>query len=151
CDIREIGLDGLKNSSWGCLIRDLIFELHNAVTTSEDACLMQKARAGRITCDQYVQGVEKIEHRNVVKTARLIQEGIKAGVFPRDARWDVVHNFDIHYKIQQLSGHSAMIVEEYKQCCPNQFFACPYRGTIVKKRSQWENEAWAGQLYNQYL
>lgn len=147
---REITLDG-NNMNRGCLIRHVIFELQNAVSAREDALLLQMARLGNISCDHYVQGVEKIEHQNVLKTARLIEEGIIAGKFPRDAHWEVVHDFDLHYKIQQLTGHSDTIVEEYKHFCPEKYLAHPYRGTIVKKHSQHANQQWAAQLYEHYI
>lgn len=152
CGPRMITLDASKSTSYGIRLRHLIFELHNAITTKEDARLCQLASQGKISCDQFVVEVEKIEHRNVIKTASLIDQGIRSRYLPSDSRWEIVHDFILHYQIQQLSGHSDAIAEEYRHMAPVNH-RLPYRGTIagLKTSSQKENAKRAANLYWNYL
>jgi len=148
CVPREITLS--QKGTYGRKIRHLIFELHNAITTREDFDFGELARSGKISCDDYVLKVEEIEHRNVVKAAKIIARGIQSGHFPEESRWNIVHNFPVHYQIQQLSGHSYAIVEEYREFCPKGYRERPYQGTIRRSSSQEENDQRGRDLYWKY-
>ena len=150
CGPRLITIEGRKNSSLGLKLRHLIFELHNAVTTKEDSVYCERAANGQISVDQFVMEVERIEHQNVLRTAKIINQGIKEGYLPKDTRWDIVHDFKVHYQIQQLTGHSDAIAEEFRRIAPRHWK--PYRGTIagLKTASHNENAQRAADLYWNY-
>lgn len=94
--------------------------------------------------------VEKIEHKNVLSTAQLIEQGIRAKAFPLETRWKIVHDFNLHYKIQQLTGHSDAIAQDYRNIAPKNSRSS-FRGTIAKTNSRSENSQRASDLYWNYL
>jgi hypothetical protein len=150
--IRKIAIDGRSHSDQGKILCHLLFELTNAVSESKYQDLYLMAKNGLIDCDSYVETVEKIEHQNMVQTVDIIEKGIATGVFPSSARWTIVYDFAIHYKIQQLVGHSLLIAEEYQDIAQQNSLS-NYRGTVknLKKMSKNERTSLAGYLYSDYL
>lgn len=150
--MRKIAIDGRTHTDQGRLLCHLLFELTNAVSEPKYQELYWMARNGYIDCDTYVEAVEKIEHENMIHTVDMIEEGIGTGIFPPSARWEIIYDFSIHYKIQQLTGHSLCIAEEYQDMTRQRGFST-YRGTVknLKKMSNREKTSLAELLYTDYF
>lgn len=138
---RAIRINSLKNSSEGVLISSILFELHNALTNYQLIYLVDLAVTGQISQEVYVENVERMEHQNALRTSELIDIGIKKGLFPSDAYWPIFKNFEDHYQIQQIQGHSAWLANHYNQICPYGKQNI-YRGTLtgVEAMSQIDKE-----------
>lgn len=126
---RTIFINGNRNKDLGEIICSILFELHNATTNKTIYTLLKKAQIGEITKDQYVENIERMEHQNAVNTVRLIEKGIASGLFPPTSRWNIYENFDDHYMIQQLYGHSQFIAANFDKVNPRLSHQ-PYKGTI---------------------
>lgn len=120
----------------GSIICTILFELHNAATTRYYDQLIDQAQKGLLTKDQYVEKVEMAEYQNAMNTKTLLEKGIKMGVFPESASWPVMPNFEDHYKVQQVSGHSLFIADSYDMIYPKGK-TTKYTGTIF--RPTWMN------------
>ncbi len=129
-DNRLIKINAVYNKTLGRMIGSLLFELHNARSNDHLQRLCDLASNNLIGIEEFVMKVEKMEHQNALQTSRLIEKGIAKGIFPNDARWPVFPNFDDHYKVQQLHGHSQWIAKHYKQINPFSFARDRYVGTI---------------------
>lgn len=126
---RTIVLNTAHCRDMGSRIRCLLFELHNARAASQFTHTDHLALSGRVSINSYVESIERIEHMNVLQTARLLNQGIARGIFPSDAFWDMMHDFTDHYKMQQLTGHSQQIAQTYYILCDDSRRS-PFRGTI---------------------
>ncbi len=136
-DSRTIVVNAKNNKTKGGIITSILFELHNAKTNNQLISLFEQAQKGEINKDTYVRSVEKMEHENAVNTARLINKGIKDGIFPEDAYWPIYENFEDHYKLQQVFGHSQWLAKKYDEMHPKNKQR-KYQGTIpnFRKMSQ---------------
>lgn len=152
CGRREIRIDKAQVKSFGKLLCDLLFELHNAASTSKNDILWNRAQTGNIDCDSYVRSAEKIEHENVISTVAILEAGIAKGIFPQSSRWVVVEDFETHYKIQQLVDHSLYIAQEYQEVKPPSIRSRPYIGTVPNLRFMSQNQkfAMASALFENY-
>lgn len=112
-DERTIVLNAAKDWTEGKKIRSILFELHNALANREFYQIDLQAAAGKLSKWEYVEKVERLEHKNVLKTVSIIQKGIKMQSFPQDTFWAVETNFGRHFKIQQETGHSQLIAQMY--------------------------------------
>jgi hypothetical protein len=65
-----------------------------------------------ITCAPGLQ--ETLEYQNAIETSALLENGMAAGVFPKDSGWYPATTFKEHLRIQQSSGHSAWIEKAYE-------------------------------------
>ncbi len=99
----------------GRVIGFILFELHNAVVTSQLDALDDRVSNGKISKEDYVEAVEFIEFQNSQKTAQLAQKGIDLGFFPKDARLPTYNTFEEHFRIQKIGGHSAWIERTYNE------------------------------------
>ncbi len=128
---RSIVVNTRFNPSLGSMICTILFELHNANTAQYYDRLIELAQEGSLTKDQYVEKVERAEYQNAKNTHDLLEKGIRSGIFPESAHWPVVPDFEEHYKVQQISGHSIFIANNYDQINPraadNRF-----KGTIMR-------------------
>lgn len=149
---RKIVVDAKPGDGQGEILVNLLFELTNAVSEPEYQALYRTAQNGRISCDDYVEAVERIEHNNMIDTVKILKKGVLAGIFPKSAQWRIIYNFSIHYKIQQLTGHSFFIVREYQEAFPQGCRNC-YQGTVknLKKMSNSEKVHLAEFLYCDYF
>lgn len=125
---RSIVLDGNMGSSPGEMISTLIFELHNAESNHRFEQLNEQAAHGQIDKETFVKETERIEHNNVLRCSILVNRGIKQGVLPQSARMPAIRNFEAHYKVQQLTGHSQFLARCYDNYAPRR--RTLYRGTI---------------------
>lgn len=127
---RVIRLNSNRHPTQGSWICSILFELHNASTNQHMGSLFEAAEANRMTKEQWVQAMERMEHRNARNTCDLLEKGIAQGIYPAEARWDIFYSFDDHYKLQQLSGHSQWLARNYDQT--NRLSPRPqsYQGTI---------------------
>ena len=153
CGERRIVIDGTVVKSFGKMLCDVLFELHNAASTPKNDDLWNRGQKGLVDCDTYVKAAEKIEHDNVLSTVAILKAGIDKGIFPKSSWWEVVEDFEIHYKIQQLSDHSLLIAQEYQAIKPPNIRSLPYTGTVNNLRfmSKRQKLAMAGALYSNYL
>lgn len=97
----------------GALIGSILFELHNALVNSKLDALDRLALAGKIDKENYVKQVEYLEYQNSIKASKIAEKGIKMGVFPKDAQMFTYPNFEEHYRMQKVGGHSAWIAKSY--------------------------------------
>lgn len=116
---RVITINSPDKRTPGSVICSILFELHNASTDQVLSTLVSKASSGIISKDEYVESVERMEHSNAVNTCALLDKGIQQGIFPVEASWYVYPNFDDHYKVQQLAGHSEWLANSYNVLNPN--------------------------------
>lgn len=126
---RIIRLNSYRHSTEGSWICSILFELHNASTNQHMSNLYQAAAQNRMTKEQWVEQMERMEHSNARKTCELIEKGIAQGIYPQETRWSIFYSFDDHYKLQQITGHSTWLANSYEQTntfSPHQ----PFRGTI---------------------
>lgn len=126
---RIIYVNESNNTTVGKQIASILFELHNAKTNNSLRRLFQQAKTGQIDKNSYVESIERMEHKNAVSTSQMIEKGLALSLFPQDARWSVFSNFDDHYKIQQIYGHSQWIANKFDILCPP-FRRIAYSGTI---------------------
>lgn len=114
-------------------LSSFIFELHNASTTDELEHYYTLAESGSISKEAFVEAIERMEHQNSLAAARVVDEGIALGIIHPSKRWRVIQDFDSHYKIQQLYGHSQWLASRYDECNPAGKKQI-YRGTIQNNR-----------------
>lgn len=103
---RKIMVNQHKNPSKGALICSILFELHNAQTDTELKNLQRMARQKRIPRNEFVLEMERIEHQNALRTCEILEKGIREGIFPVEARWQIAEDFDSHYRTQVAAGHA---------------------------------------------
>lgn len=127
---RKIIVNAQKNKTLGKTICSILFELHNAKTNDQLLSLFAMAQQGTISKSDYVEKVERMEHQNAVNTNRLIEKGIEMGLFPTEARWPIFEDFEDHYMIQQIYGHSQWIANNFDTMNPNNGME-KYKGTIA--------------------
>lgn len=112
CD-RTIVINANLQRPFGEIIRSIFFELHNASTTSEFIQLDTLAQARKLSKHEYVESVERLEHKNAYSCACLVDKAVRLGYFPREAEWYIPANFQLHFQVQQESGHSQNIASTY--------------------------------------
>lgn len=108
-DQRVIAVNASKRHTEGQKICSILFEMHNAINNYKFLQLDRLAREHKIDKESYVESIERLEHQNALNTKRLLEKGISLGIFPKDARWPIIHCFEDHYKVQQIMGHSHQI------------------------------------------
>jgi len=128
---RAIVVSPRANRSIGEKINTMMMEFHNAQSDARLCELFRGAHEGRLGKEFYVEQVERVEHENAVNSAKLLAKGIREGIYPANAAWAVMENFDDHYKIQQILDHSKWIAANYDQINhrgPHQ----AYKGTVPR-------------------
>lgn len=125
---RSIVVNAARCHNDGIFISSLLFELHNARSTRYLEGEANKAVKGALSKEEYVATIERMEHSNALATIKILEQGIEKGIFPVTAKWTVIENFDDHYKLQQVSGHSVWIADHFDAMSPRAFKA--YQGTI---------------------
>lgn len=149
---RKISINARDQRDQGLLLRHILFELHNALCDSEYEELYTMALNREISCDAYVETVEKIEYENMIKTVSILEKGIALGLFPSSARWEIIYDFATHYKIQQLTGHSLSIAQEFQEMSW-QNSRDAYRGTVrnLNRMSHRQKMTLVESLANRYF
>lgn len=89
----------------------LLFELHNAVKSSEMLAL------AALEIDDYVRSFEELEFQSTQETAKDIEVLVEKGAFnPTLNEFKAVYpSFELHYLFQQVSGHSQEIARRYAE------------------------------------
>lgn len=89
----------------------LLFELHNAVKSSEMLAL------AALEIDDYVRSFEELEFQSAQETAKDIEALVKKGEFnPGLNEFKAMYpSFELHYLFQQVSGHSQEIARRYAE------------------------------------
>lgn len=130
-DARTITVNSKSPRQLGNIICSILFEMHNAISNSQFMKLTEMASKGDISKDQYVEYVERMEHTNCLDTVKLLDKGMKIGIFPETSRWNIYANFDDHYKVQQLTEHSIWLSKNYDRMCKDSNkIGKVYQGTI---------------------
>ena len=106
------------NKTVGEMITSILFELHNAKSNKTLLATFELAKKGLINKETYVRNIEKMEHTNAVNTTELLEKGIARGIFPKDSSWNIYKNFEDHYKLQQVYGHSQWLADKFDQISP---------------------------------
>lgn len=127
---RTITINSARPQTMGERIHSILFELHNAASDDTLKQVVDEAIAGRLGKEQYVERIERMEHKNAVSCCELYQNGVDQGLFPSDGQVPVLRNFNDHYLMQQITGHSAWIARTYDINCPGNRH--PFRGTITQ-------------------
>lgn len=127
-DTRTIFINKDIRPSHQQVINSIVFELHNASSTQEMMFLFDQAEKGALAKDQFVEGIERMEHRNALAAQSLIEDGIARGHFPVGCRMYFYDSFDDYYIVQQILGHSQWIAAKYDEFSPYQ--NTPYHGTL---------------------
>ncbi len=96
------------------IIHSILFELQNAISTPKLNDLTRQAASGKIDKDNFVEGIEWIEHQNALRTKHLLEKGIAKGIFPVSSRWPVPESFADHLSMQKSSGHTDFIARKYE-------------------------------------
>lgn len=126
---RRILVNPHRHQTEGSWICSILFELHNASTNQYMRVLFESAKSNRISKDEWVKQMEKMEHTNALKTCALLDKGISQGIYPANSHWNIFYTFDDHYKLQQVTGHSDWLVNKYESIAPHNKFQ-EYRGTV---------------------
>lgn len=105
---RTIGVKPAENPFFS-----LLFELHNAAAQKEFETYDRMASQKTISKADYIVAVEWIEYQNTFKTAELVEEGIRQGIFPPNSQTYYSSTFEEHLSDQRTTGHSAWIAGIY--------------------------------------
>lgn len=115
---RTITVNYSNDISEGSLIGSIVFEMHNALVNSKMLDLDNLAVAGKIDRDAYVEEFERLEYKNSKDASKLVQKGIRKGVFPRSAYLPTYETFEEHFYVQKEAGHSDFIGRNFDQLAP---------------------------------
>lgn len=96
-------------------IHSLLFELHNASTQKQFEYYNSLVIQNKISKDEYIREIEYLEYQNTYKTAAIIDEGIRVGLFPPNTHANYSSDFEDHLCDQKSTGHSAWIGEIYDE------------------------------------
>lgn len=110
---RTIYLNVSKSRTQGSMICSIVFELHNALSDNQFTKCDQLARTGKINKAQYIEAIERIEYNNALQASRMLENGVRKGVFPSDSLWPIASTFEEHFRIQKMAGHSSVIGQLY--------------------------------------
>lgn len=110
---RAIYLNSASHLSLGNMIRSILFELHNAKTEKWFLYYDKMACEGRISKNEYIETIERLEYENVVRTVYILNKGIRMGLLPREAHWEVARTFQEHLHMQRHCGHSGLIGQTF--------------------------------------
>lgn len=118
-EYRRICVNSSSYRNDGMLIGSIIFELHNALVAKKLNHLSYLASKNKISRNHYILAVERLEYQNSLNASKMIEKGIKLGLFPVSARLKTYHTFEEHYWIQQMGGHSGWIGSAYDRLVRN--------------------------------
>ncbi len=116
---RVIILNASREFTEGKKISSILFELNNSLTHNEFVNLNKLAYQNKISKNEFVESVERLEYNNVLKTRLLLEKGVELGLFPSDCLIPIAPNFEEHFKVQILCGHSDAIAKQYEQISGN--------------------------------
>lgn len=118
CGKRIIYVNASQSRSKGALIGSILFELHNAAVNSKMNEYDKLAATGKMSQEAYVRAIEYLEYQNSLMTAKMAEEGIRLGLIPRESRLPTYPNFEEHYRMQKIGGHSAWIAMNFQSLAP---------------------------------
>ena len=128
-DNRTIVLNSRRDRNEGEIIRSILFEMHNAKNHHKFEKLDRLARGGHIDKEAYVREIEWLEHQNALETKRILDDAMAMGAYPNTVFWPIHEEFEAHYKLQQLAGHSQFIAQVYDTLNPKGKHT-KFKGTI---------------------
>lgn len=97
----------------GEVLASLLFELQNALVSSQFDKLDQRATLGTISKNDYIHSMEYLEYINSINAAKIAKIGIQKGIFPECALLPTYSSFDEHFYYQKISGHSDVFGKNY--------------------------------------
>lgn len=112
-DSRTIFIGLASRPTRGEVLGSLIFELQNALVSSQFDKLNQKAIQGRIKKADYIRSMEHLEYINSMNASKLAKIGIQKGLFPKSACLPTYKNFEEHFYYQKMSGHSDVFGQNF--------------------------------------
>lgn len=95
------------------LARSLLMEMHNASTNAQMHYLAVQARRGNLSKSEYVEGIERIEHQNLLRTIQLLYKAQAIGLLSNSMEWSCPRDFAIYYRQQRQAGHSQFIAKNF--------------------------------------
>jgi hypothetical protein len=116
---RAIYISKTEESSDCFLVTALLFELHNALHTTDIEHMYSLASKRAIGREQFIEEFEYLEYKNALATSQLLDKGACNGCFPCDCNWDMAPDFATHFEVQLRKGHSASIGAIYDQLAFN--------------------------------
>ena len=131
CDFNErsIALDPLlfeskTGNAFPKALQFYLFELANLSQAKEFKSLID--RVDHLTPDKFVEEYEQLEHQSALKAKEILRRCLPKQEGSQYSMTRVPENFETHYLVQQLSGHSQEIWERYADLFPPNSF---YYGT----------------------
>ncbi|MCC5831576.1 MAG: hypothetical protein JJU12_00840 [Chlamydiales bacterium] len=121
-DTRAIVINSKMRPSYGDTVRSIFFELHNAKVDKEFERIDWLALQRRLSKNDYVEAIERLEHQNALRVGTLIEQGIRQGYFPPSSRWYIPPDFETHYRIQREAGHSGRIAALYDSLIRSHYY-----------------------------
>lgn len=97
----------------------ILFEMHNALSTTKFCQLENLAYDGKLNKSAYVEAMEYVEYENSLNTASLAEKGIQVGLYPANARLPTYDSFQEHFYYQRIGGHSAWFAASYDEIVAN--------------------------------
>lgn len=109
----------------------LLFEWMNVKSKPRFGNLYELPKLGNISKIKFVEGVEKIEHRNALMTQRILTKAVTKKLLDQLPNKDLLlfEDFTIHFKLQQFLGHSQQIGKTYDKLILPKNPVC-FRGTF---------------------
>ncbi|MBA3237871.1 MAG: hypothetical protein H0T62_05910 [Parachlamydiaceae bacterium] len=112
-DSRTILIGLFSRPTRGEVIGSLIFELQNALVSSQFDKLNEKVTRGKLSKVEYIRAMEYLEYVNSINASKLAKIGIQKGLLPKSACLPTYKNFEEHFYYQKVSGHSDIIGWNY--------------------------------------
>ena len=101
-----------------------LFELANLSQVAKFKSLIH--RVTFLTPDKFVEEYERIEHQSALKIKEILRKCLPKEEWGQYSMTRVPENFELHFLVQQMSGHSGTIWERYADLFPPHSF---YIGT----------------------
>lgn len=112
-ETRSIFISLSSRPTRGEVIASLIFELQNALVSSQFDKLNQKVMLGTISKADYIRSMEYLEYINSINASKIAKSGIQKGLLPTSACLPTYDSFEEHFYYQKISGHSDVIGKSY--------------------------------------
>jgi len=102
------------------VVSHFVFELLNASNSGKFKDLLLLASQKKMDKETFVRNIETIEFNNGHQCKKILNQAIAEHRLPEGPLTDgVFKDFELHYKYQQLIGHTEQIVSLYERVCPD--------------------------------
>lgn len=103
---RHILINMAKQKSTETIIASILFELQNAVNSHKLDALYNSVEKGHLSQETFAEQIERIEYENLVKAHNLLEEGKRAGYYPRACQLPRFSDFADYLATQEEMGHT---------------------------------------------